>query len=401
MSSNFNKLSEETKKRLHKIEQERIAKEAQTKRKENSERQKEIDILVRDLDPTSKLNQDLFMQNFEDYDNNKRGNTVKENLRNFLNDLSLDKFEGYLRRSLDPETRNILKSNLSKTSYSSGLFGYSSNVTKKKNKDLKNYNAYYKFLHDNLSIPTKEEKKINEKIKKLNEYTREKMNELSKLNQKDLTKLLEKLIELGVLKNLKEKKNNAPNPESSRILLVIDHLKSCEKEILEVILKDLNSKMYAIQQDFSRIKDKVVKKKLEKLVSEYKVNQLPPKKRSNNNVNKSIEGIVSSPQFINLKNEIQKYQKILEKTREIIEESARKNPFKKINTLKGSEAKVYKMTKAINNIIKEIKIVLQKAESKMKSSSSSSGLRGSVSSIGSRGSVSSIGSRLNMLRRRS
>ena len=118
MSSNFSKLSEETKKRLYNIEQERIAKEAQTKRKENSERQNEINIQVRDLDPTSKLNQDLFMQNFEDYDNKKkRENTVKENLRNFLNDMSLDEFEGYLRYSLDPETKNILKSYLSKNSF--------------------------------------------------------------------------------------------------------------------------------------------------------------------------------------------------------------------------------------------------------------------------------------------
>lgn len=365
MSSNFSKL----------IEQERIAKEAQTKRKENSERQNEINIQVRDLDPTSKLNQDLFMQNFEDYDNKKRENTVKENLRNFLNDMSLDEFEGYLRYSLDPETKNILKSYLSKNSFRSGLYGFSSNVTKKKNKDLKNYNAYYKFLHDNLSIPTREEKKISKKIKKLNEYTREKMNELSKLNQKDLTKLLERLIELGVLKNLREKKNNAPNPESSRIMNVIDHLKSCEKEILEVILRDLNSKMFQLQQDYSRIKDKVVRKNLEKLVIEYKVNQLPTVKRGNNNVNKSIQGIVSSPQFINLNIEIEKYQKILNKTKEIIEESARKNPFKKINKLKGAEAKVYKMTTAINKIIEEIKRVLEKAKKKMKGSSSSIGSR--------------------------
>ena len=128
MSSNFSKLSEETKKRLYNIEQERIAKEAQTKRKENSERQNEINIQVRDLDPTSKLNQDLFMQNFEDYDNKKkRENTVKENLRNFLNDMSLDEFEGYLRYSLDPETKNILKSYLNKNSFRSGLYGFSSN----------------------------------------------------------------------------------------------------------------------------------------------------------------------------------------------------------------------------------------------------------------------------------
>ena len=160
MSSNFNKLSEEAKKRLHKIEQERIAKEAQTKSKENSERQKEINIQVRDLDPTSKLNQDLFMQNFEDHDNKNRDKTVKENLRNFLNNMNLDTFEGYLRRQLDLETKNILKGYLRRNSYRSGLYGYSSNVTKKENKDLKNYNAYYKYLHDNLSIPTIEEKKI-------------------------------------------------------------------------------------------------------------------------------------------------------------------------------------------------------------------------------------------------
>ena len=77
MSSNFNNLSEETKKRLHKIEQDRIAKEAQTKSKGNSERQKDINIQVRDLDPTSKLNQDLFMQNFEDYDNKNRDKKAK------------------------------------------------------------------------------------------------------------------------------------------------------------------------------------------------------------------------------------------------------------------------------------------------------------------------------------
>ena len=393
MSSNFNKLSEEAKKRLHKIEQERIAKEAQTKSKENSERQKEINIQVRDLDPTSKLNQDLFMQNFEDHDNKNRDKTVKENLRNFLNNMNLDTFEGYLRYPLDSETRNILKSNLRRNSSRSGFYGYSSNVTKKENKDLKNYNAYYKYLHDNLSIPTIEEKKIKEKIKKLDEYTREKMNELSKLNETGLKKLLEKLIELGILKNLREKKNNATNPESSRIMVVINHLKSCEKEILGIILRDLNDIMLRIQSDFSGIKDKVVRKKLEKM--DDRIVKLQYNKITNTNTTKSIKGIISSENFQSLDRLIIDYNKKLKNIKEIIEESQRKNPFKK--KLRGTEEKVYKKADEAKKIIEKITNVLNKAKSK---TSTSNIRQRPISSRPISPSSSSIVSKFNMLRRR-
>lgn len=387
--STTNTLSEGVKKILKNS----IAKEAQTKRKENSERQKEINIQVRDLDPTSKLNQDLFMQNFEDYDNRKRENTVKENLRNFLNGMSLDKFEECLKYPLDPETKNILKGYLRRNSYRSGLYGYSSNVTKKENKDLKNYNAYYKYLHGNLSIPTKEEKKIKEKIKKLDEYTREKMNELSKLNETGLKKLLEKLIELGILKNLREKKNNATNPESSRIMVVINHLKSCEKEILGIILRDLNDIMLRIQSDFSGIKDKVVKKKLEKM--DDRIVKLQYNKITNTNTTKSIKGIISSENFQSLDRLIIDYNKKLKNIKEIIEESQRKNPFKK--KLRGTEAKVYKKADEAKKIIEKITNVLNKA--KLKTSTSNIRPR-PISSRPISPSSSSIFSKFNMLKRR-
>jgi len=389
MSSTINTLSEGVKKILKNS----IAKEAQTKRKENSERQKEINIQVRDLDPTSKLNQDLFIQIFEDYDNKNRDKTVKENLRNFLNNMNLDTFEGYLRRQLDLETKNILKGYLRRNSYRSGLYGYSSNVTKKENKDLKNYNAYYKYLHDNLSIPTIEEKKIKEKIKKLDEYTREKMNELSKLNETGLKKLLEKLIELGILKNLREKKNNATNPESSRIMVVINHLKSCEKEILGIILRDLNDIMLRIQSDFSGIKDKVVKKKLEKM--DDRIVKLQYNKITNTNTTKSIKGIISSENFQSLDRLIIDYNKKLKNIKEIIEESQRKNPFKK--KLRGTEAKVYKKADEAKKIIEKITNVLNKAKSK---TSTSNIRQRPISSRPISPSSSSIVSKFNMLRRR-
>ena len=387
--STTNTLSEEVKKILKNS----IAKEAQTKRKENSERQKEINIQVRDLDPTSKLNQDLFIQIFEDYDNKNRDKTVKENLRNFLNNMNLDTFEGYLRRQLDLETKNILKGYLRRNSYRSGLYGYSSNVTKKENKDLKNYNAYYKYLHDNLSIPTIEEKKIKEKIKKLDEYTREKMNELSKLNETGLKKLLEKLIELGILKNLREKKNNATNPESSRIMVVINHLKSCEKEILGIILRDLNDIMLRIQSDFSGIKDKVVRKKLEKM--DDRIVKLQYNKITNTNTTKSIKGIISSENFQSLDRLIIDYNKKLKNIKEIIEESQRKNPFKK--KLRGTEEKVYKKADEAKKIIEKITNVLNKAKSK---TSTSNIRQRPISSRPISPSSSSIVSKFNMLRRR-
>ena len=389
MSSTINTLSEGVKKILKNS----IAKEAQTKRKENSERQKEINIQVRDLDPTSKLNQDLFIQIFEDYDNKNRDKTVKENLRNFLNNMNLDTFEEYLRHSLDPETKNILKGYLRRNSYRSGLYGYSSNVTKKENKDLKNYNAYYKYLHDNLSITTIEEKKIKEKIKKLDEYTREKMNELSKLNETGLKKLLEKLIELGILKNLREKKNNATNPESSRIMVVINHLKSCEKEILGIILRDLNDIMLRIQSDFSGIKDKVVKKKLEKM--DDRIVKLQYNKITNTNTTKSIKGIISSENFQSLDRLIIDYNKKLKNIKEIIEESQRKNPFKK--KLRGTEEKVYKKADEAKKIIEKITNVLNKA--KLKTSTSNIRPR-PISSRPISPSSSSIFSKFNMLKRR-
>ena len=389
MSSTINTLSEGVKKILKNS----IAKEAQTKRKENSERQKEINIQVRDLDPTSKLNQDLFIQIFEDYDNKNRDKTVKENLRNFLNNMNLDTFEGYLRRQLDLETKNILKGYLRRNSYRSGLYGYSSNVTKKENKDLKNYNAYYKYLHDNLSIPTIEEKKIKEKIKKLDEYTREKMNELSKLNETGLKKLLEKLIELGILKNLREKKNNATNPESSRIMVVINHLKSCEKEILGIILRDLNDIMLRIQSDFSGIKDKVVKKKLEKM--DDRIVKLQYNKITNTNTTKSIKGIISSENFQSLDRLIIDYNKKLKNIKEIIEESQRKNPFKK--KLRGTEAKVYKKADEAKKIIEKITNVLNKAKSK---TSTSNIRQRPISSRPISPSSSSIFSKFHMLKRR-
>ena len=387
--STTNTLSEEVKKILKNS----IAKEAQTKRKENTERQKEINIQVRDLDPTSKLNQDLFIQNFEDHDNKNRDKTVKENLRNFLNNMNLDTFEGYLRYPLDSETRNILKSNLRRNSSRSGFYGYSSNVTKKENKDLKNYNAYYKYLHDNLSIPTIEEKKIKEKIKKLDEYTREKMNELSKLNETGLKKLLEKLIELGILKNLREKKNNATNPESSRIMVVINHLKSCEKEILGIILRDLNDIMLRIQSDFSGIKDKVVRKKLEKM--DDRIVKLQYNKITNTNTTKSIKGIISSENFQSLDRLIIDYNKKLKNIKEIIEESQRKNPFKK--KLRGTEEKVYKKADEAKKIIEKITNVLNKAKSK---TSTSNIRQRPISSRPISPSSSSIVSKFNMLRRR-
>ena len=387
--STTNTLSEEEKKFL----KNRRAKEAQTKKNENTDRQKDINIQVRDLDPTSKLNQDLFIQIFEDYDNKNRDKTVKENLRNFLNNMNLDTFEGYLRRQLDLETKNILKGYLRRNSYRSGLYGYSSNVTKKENKDLKNYNAYYKYLHDNLSIPTIEEKKIKEKIKKLDEYTREKMNELSKLNETGLKKLLEKLIELGILKNLREKKNNATNPESSRIMVVINHLKSCEKEILGIILRDLNDIMLRIQSDFSGIKDKVVKKKLEKM--DDRIVKLQYNKITNTNTTKSIKGIISSENFQSLDRLIIDYNKKLKNIKEIIEESQRKNPFKK--KLRGTEAKVYKKADEAKKIIEKITNVLNKA--KLKTSTSNIRPR-PISSRPISPSSSSIFSKFNMLKRR-
>jgi len=387
--STTNTLSEEEKKFL----KNRRAKEAQTKKNENTDRQKDINIQVRDLDPTSKLNQDLFIQIFEDYDNKNRDKTVKENLRNFLNNMNLDTFEGYLRRQLDLETKNILKGYLRRNSYRSGLYGYSSNVTKKENKDLKNYNAYYKYLHDNLSIPTIEEKKIKEKIKKLDEYTREKMNELSKLNETGLKKLLEKLIELGILKNLREKKNNATNPESSRIMVVINHLKSCEKEILGIILRDLNDIMLRIQSDFSGIKDKVVKKKLEKM--DDRIVKLQYNKITNTNTTKSIKGIISSENFQSLDRLIIDYNKKLKNIKEIIEESQRKNPFKK--KLRGTEEKVYKKADEAKKIIEKITNVLNKAKSK---TSTSNIRQRPISSRPISPSSSSIVSKFNMLRRR-
>ena len=387
--STTNTLSEEEKKFL----KNRRAKEAQTKKNENTDRQKDINIQVRDLDPTSKLNQDLFIQIFEDYDNKNRDKTVKENLRNFLNNMNLDTFEGYLRRQLDPETKNILKGYLRRNSYRSGLYGYSSNVTKKENKDLKNYNAYYKYLHDNLSIPTIEEKKIKEKIKKLDEYTREKMNELSKLNETGLKKLLEKLIELGILKNLREKKNNATNPESSRIMVVINHLKSCEKEILGIILRDLNDIMLRIQSDFSGIKDKVVRKKLEKM--DDRIVKLQYNKITNTNTTKSIKGIISSENFQSLDRLIIDYNKKLKNIKEIIEESQRKNPFKK--KLRGTEEKVYKKADEAKKIIEKITNVLNKAKSK---TSTSNIRQRPISSRPISPSSSSIVSKFNMLRRR-
>lgn len=387
--STTNTLSEEEKKFL----KNRRAKEAQTKKNENTDRQKDINIQVRDLDPTSKLNQDLFIQIFEDYDNKNRDKTVKENLRNFLNNMNLDTFEGYLRRQLDLETKNILKGYLRRNSYRSGLYGYSSNVTKKENKDLKNYNAYYKYLHDNLSIPTIEEKKIKEKIKKLDEYTREKMNELSKLNETGLKKLLEKLIELGILKNLREKKNNATNPESSRIMVVINHLKSCEKEILGIILRDLNDIMLRIQSDFSGIKDKVVKKKLEKM--DDRIVKLQYNKITNTNTTKSIKGIISSENFQSLDRLIIDYNKKLKNIKEIIEESQRKNPFKK--KLRGTEAKVYKKADEAKKIIEKITNVLNKAKSK---TSTSNIRQRPISSRPISPSSSSIFSKFNMLKRR-
>ena len=387
--STTNTLSEEEKKFL----KNRRAKEAQTKKNENTDRQKDINIQVRDLDPTSKLNQDLFIQIFEDYDNKNRDKTVKENLRNFLNNMNLDTFEGYLRRQLDLETKNILKGYLRRNSYRSGLYGYSSNVTKKENKDLKNYNAYYKYLHDNLSIPTIEEKKIKEKIKKLDEYTREKMNELSKLNETGLKKLLEKLIELGILKNLREKKNNATNPESSRIMVVINHLKSCEKEILGIILRDLNDIMLRIQSDFSGIKDKVVRKKLEKM--DDRIVKLQYNKITNTNTTKSIKGIISSENFQSLDRLIIDYNKKLKNIKEIIEESQRKNPFKK--KLRGTEEKVYKKADEAKKIIEKIINVLNKAKSK---TSTSNIRQRPISSRPISPSSSSIVSKFNMLRRR-
>ena len=389
MSSTINTLSEEEKKFL----KNRRAKEAQTKKNENTDRQKDINIQVRDLDPTSKLNQDLFIQIFEDYDNKNRDKTVKENLRNFLNNMNLDTFEGYLRRQLDLETKNILKGYLRRNSYRSGLYGYSSNVTKKENKDLKNYNAYYKYLHDNLSIPTIEEKKIKEKIKKLDEYTREKMNELSKLNETGLKKLLEKLIELGILKNLREKKNNATNPESSRIMVVINHLKSCEKEILGIILRDLNDIMLRIQSDFSGIKDKVVRKKLEKM--DDRIVKLQYNKITNTNTTKSIKGIISSENFQSLDRLIIDYNKKLKNIKEIIEESQRKNPFKK--KLRGTEEKVYKKADEAKKILEKIINVLNKAKSK---TSTSNIRQRPISSRPISPSSSSIVSKFNMLRRR-
>lgn len=376
----------------HKEERQRSANMA----RKQTEKIKKLDILLNSYDPNNRLNRDKFKSNFLNFERTlSNKSSLQNSVDQFINNLSLDEFDGLLRDRLDKETREILNQMLGKSSYSARSFSFSIQNKKKNNGKLKKFNIYLDYLQGKLRLPSAEEKRIRDKIKNLEKKVNEDYSKLGELDDKKKQILLQNLIELGVLKNLRDEKNNATNPENRRIMEVIDHLTSCEKEILEVILRDLNSKMFQLQRDYSRIKDKVVKKKLEKLVSEYKVNQLPPKKRSNNNVNKSIEGIVSSPQFINLKREIEKYQKILKKTREKIEESVRKNPFKKINKLKGAEAKVYKMTRAINKIIDEIKIVLQKAESKMKSSSSSSGLRGSVSSISP-----SISSRFSRLQQR-
>lgn len=378
MSSNFNELNEETKKNLYRNYQVRKTKEAQTKRKENSERQNEMDILLDRYDPNYRLDRDRFKSHFSNFKRTLKRtlpnrSSLQYNVNQFINSLPLDKFDGLLRYRLDKETKEFLNQMLGKSSYSGSSF-YIQNK-KKNNGKLKKFDIYLDYLQGRLRLPSAEEKRIRDKIKKLQRKVDEDYSKLGKLDDKNKQQLLQDLIELGVLKNLRDEKNNATNPENTKIMRVIDHLKSCEKEILEVILRDLNSKMFQLQRDYSRIKDKVVKKNLEKLVSDYKVNSLLLDKSRNNNVSESIKGIVSSPQFINLENEIKKYQKILKETRKIIEESVRKNPFKKINKLKGSEAKVYKMTKAIEKIIKEINEVLQKAKGKMKSSSSSSGLR--------------------------
>lgn len=337
-----------------------------------TEKMKKLDILLNSYDPNNRLNRDKFKSNFLNFERTLPNRSLLQNsVDQFINSLSLDEFDGLLRDRLDKETRERLNQLLGKSSYSGRSLGFYIQNKKKNNGKLKKFNIYLDYLQGKLRLPSAEEKRIRDKIKNLKIKVDENYSKLGNLDDKKKQQLLQNLIELGVLKNLRDEKNNATNPENIRIMKVIDHLKSCEKEILEVILRDLNSKMFQLQRDYSRIKDKVVRKKLENLDPGYKINNLPTEKKSNNNVNKSIEGIVSSPQFINLNKEIVKYQRILTKTREIIEESARKNPFKKINKLKGSEAKVYKMTFAINKIIEEIKRVLEKAERKMKGSSSS------------------------------
>ena len=219
------------------------------------------------------------------------------------------------------------------------------------------------------------------------------MNELIKLNETGLKKLLEKLIELGILKNLREKKNNATNPESSRIMVVINHLKSCEKEILKIILRDLNDIMLRIQSDFSGIKDKVVRKKLEKM--DDRIVKLQYNKITNTNTTKSIKGIISSENFQSLDRLIIDYNKKLKNIKEIIEESQRKNPFKK--KLRGTEAKVYKKADEAKKIIEKITNVLNKA--KLKTSTSNIRPR-PISSRPISPSSSSIFSKFNMLKRR-
>lgn len=354
-----------------------------------TEKIKKLDILLNSYDPNNRLNRDKFKSlfyNFERKLSNK--SSLQNRVDQFINSLSLDEFDGLLRDRLDKETKEILNQMLGKSSYSGRSF-YIQNK-KKNNGKLKRFIIYLDYLQGTLRLPSAEEKRIRDKIKKLQRKVDEDYSKLGKLDDKKKQILLQNLIELGVLKNLRDEKNNANNPESLRITRVIDDLKSCEKQLLEFILEDLNRKMYAIQQDFSKIKDKVVKKKLIGL--DEKVKEIPTQKNKKKKIinSNSIEDIVSSAEFYKLNTEIEKYKKILKKTKEIIEESARKNPFKRIKTLKGSEKKVYKMTFAIEKIIEEIEKVLKRAKGNIKNSSSSMSTR----------SLSNMSSRLGRLQQR-
>lgn len=350
----FNNLPNEVKKKIGK----EIRNAKQKKEEEETRKRNNISKDLSAIDPHNKLDRKSFVHDLEQAQIENPG----INVRSFLNVLELDEFKKLLIQGMSGDDEKLLASKLNQKGMTQGFsfFGQMQKNKKKNVKKLDNFYVYRDYLQGRLKVSL-ENKKMEEKIQKLKKETSDEYQKIKKLNDDDLKKLLEKFIELGVLENLKSKSNTGINPYKSRIDEIIRKLGSCENALMKDILRNLTDIMInKIQNNFDKVKDRVVRKNLLELISSNnkKIKSIPDKKVRNSN--NTYNTIVGSPEYYKLELKIKQYKNMLTEVIKIIETSQKRNPFKK--KLTGFEKEIYDKTKEAEKIINKLQNVLNQAK---------------------------------------
>ena len=347
----FNNLTNEEKNKIRKNRQKKQEEETRKRKRVSNEIIGELSA----IDPHNKLDRDSFVHDLTQ----AQIKNSRINVRSFLNELKLDEFKKLLKQGMSGDDEKLLVSKLNRGGMTQG-FGFFDQKQKKNVKKLDNFYVYRDYLQGRLKVSL-ENKKMEEKIQKLKKETTDEYQKIKKLNDDDLKKLLEKFIELGVLENLKSKSNTGINPYKSRIDEIIRKLGSCENALMKDILRNLTDIMInKIQNNFDKVKDRVVRKNLLELISSNnkKIKSIPDKKVRNSN--NTYNTIVGSPEYYKLELKIKQYKNMLTEVIKIIETSQKRNPFKK--KLRGFEKEIYDKSKEAEKIINKLQNVLNQAK---------------------------------------